>query len=119
MYPNFIFSISCSRFILIPELQHLELQVRLFPCHQRLQPEVGDVVGEDLETHFQLLAERGEVRGAEGAIRPVAQKLPHGAAAPTRGLLQSGSSPLRVRGFESRPLRSFFSLPTVFIICDA
>ncbi len=37
--------------------------------------EVDDFAGKDSEPHFALFPERGEVRGAEGAIHPMAEEL--------------------------------------------
>jgi hypothetical protein len=40
-----------------------------------LTAEVDDFAGKDSEPHFALFPERGEVRGAEGAIHPMAEEL--------------------------------------------
>jgi hypothetical protein len=40
-----------------------------------LPAEVDDSAGKDSEPHLALFPERGEVRGAEGAIHPMAEEL--------------------------------------------
>jgi hypothetical protein len=44
-------------------------------CLMSMTAEVDDFAGKDSEPHFALFPERGEVRGAEGAIHPMAEEL--------------------------------------------